>query len=114
MKNIVGFSNTYPLDSDLSWQLKIQLKVSPVKSWLFGEIRVPLKVKQLRRTLKNALYLSVNVFSPKVVIEDTIFTSPTGDVTSILNADFTWSSRPHEDLAQCLMGEGSIFISQLF
>ena len=75
---------------------------------------MPLKVKQLRRTLVNALYLSVNVFSPKVVIEDTIFTSPTGNVTTILNAYFTWSSGPREDLAQCFRGEGSIFISQLF
>ena len=34
--------------------------------------------------LKNALYLSVNVFSTKVLIGDTIFTSPTGDRTVIL------------------------------
>ena len=34
--------------------------------------------------LKNALYLSVNVFSTKVLIEDTIFTSPSGDGTAIL------------------------------
>ena len=33
---------------------------------------------------KNALYLSVNVFSTKVLIGDTIFTSPTGDGTAIL------------------------------
>ena len=33
---------------------------------------------------KNALYLSVNVFSTTVLIEDTIFTSPTGDGTAIL------------------------------
>ena len=35
--------------------------------------------------LKEALYLSVNVFSMKVLIEDTIFTSPTGDGTAILH-----------------------------
>ena len=75
---------------------------------------MPLKVKQLRRTLVNALYLSVNVFSPKVVIEDTIFTSPTGNVTTILNAYFTWSSGPREDLAQCLGSKVSTRISQLF
>ena len=34
--------------------------------------------------LKNALYLSVNVFSTKVLIGDTIFTSPNGDGTAIL------------------------------
>ena len=33
---------------------------------------------------KCALYLSVNVFSTKVLIRDTIFTSPTGDGTAIL------------------------------
>ena len=33
---------------------------------------------------KKALYLSVNVFSMKVLIGDTIFTSPTGDGTTIL------------------------------
>ena len=36
-------------------------------------------------TLKKALYLSVNVFSMKVLIGDTIFfMSPTGDRTAIL------------------------------
>ena len=34
--------------------------------------------------VKKALYLSVNVFSTKVLIEDTIFTSPNGDGTAIL------------------------------
>ena len=34
---------------------------------------------------KNALYLSVNVFSTKVLIGDTILTSPTGDGTTILH-----------------------------
>ena len=33
---------------------------------------------------KKALYLSVNVFSTKALIGDTIFTSPTGDVSAIL------------------------------
>ena len=33
---------------------------------------------------KKSLYLSVNVFSTKVLIGDTIFTSPTGDETAIL------------------------------
>ena len=35
-------------------------------------------------TKKNALYLSVNVFSTKVLIGDTIFTFPNGDRTAIL------------------------------
>ena len=33
---------------------------------------------------KNALYLSVNVFSTEVLFGDTILTSPTGDGTAIL------------------------------
>ena len=45
--------------------------------WVFGT-RSSLPRK------KNALYLSVNVFSTKVLIWDTIFTSPTGDGTAIL------------------------------
>ena len=39
---------------------------------------------QLKKKKKKALYLSVNVFSTKVLIGDTIFTSPTGDGTAIL------------------------------
>ena len=35
-------------------------------------------------TKNNALYLSVNVFSTKVLTGDTNFTSPTGDGTAIL------------------------------
>ena len=46
---------------------------------------------------KNALFLSVNVFSTKVLIGDTIFTSPTGDGTAIS----TWSSEPREGPAVC-------------
>ena len=34
--------------------------------------------------LKNALFLSVNVFSTKVLIKDSILTSPTGDGATIL------------------------------
>ena len=47
---------------------------------------VPAPCKQaLRETRKEkTLYLSVNVFSTKVLIGDTIFTSPTGDGTAIL------------------------------
>ena len=35
---------------------------------------------------KKALYLSVNVFSTKVLIGEKIFTSPTGDGTAILSS----------------------------
>ena len=33
---------------------------------------------------KKEIYLSIDVFSTKVLIGDTIFTSPTGDGTAIL------------------------------
>ena len=36
---------------------------------------------------KNALYVSVNVFSTKVLIGDTIFTPPNGDGTAILRGN---------------------------
>ena len=46
---------------------------------------------------KNALYLSVNVFSTEVLIGDTIF------YVSYWRRDrhFTWSSEPRESLAAC-------------
>ena len=46
-----------------------------------------------KKKKKNALYLSGNVFSTKVLTGDTIFTSPTGDRT--------WSTEPRESLAAC-------------
>ena len=47
---------------------------------------------------KKSLYLSVNVYSTKVLIGD---------------RHFTWSSEPREGLA-LVQGEGSTFISQSF
>ena len=51
----------------------------------------------VRMWKKNALYLSVNVFSTKVLIGDTIF------YVSYWRRDrhFTWSSEPREGLAAC-------------
>ena len=40
--------------------------------------------KKNKQTKKNNTYLSVNVFSTKVLIGDTICTSPTEDRTTIL------------------------------
>ena len=46
---------------------------------------MPLLTELARDTKKKkALYLSVNVFSTKALIGDTIFTFPTGDGTAIL------------------------------
>ena len=50
---------------------------NPMDGWMDKEL-VTSKKKE------NALYLSVNVFSTKVLIVDTIFTSPNGDRTAIL------------------------------
>ena len=51
----------------------------------------------IQKELKKRLHLSVNVFSTKALIGDTIFTSPNRDGTR----HFTWSSEPREGLAAC-------------
>ena len=51
---------------------------------------------KLSHRKKNTLFFSVNVFSTKVVIGGTIFTSPSGDGTAS-----TWSSEPREGPAVC-------------
>ena len=56
---------------------------------------------------KKALYLSVNLFSMKVLFADTIFTSPTGDGT----ANFIMVIRAMQRSSD-LQGKGSTFISQ--
>ena len=57
---------------------------------------------------KNALNLSVNVFTTKVLIGDTILTSPTG------NRHFTWlSGEPREGLAICRAKVVPSFLSSL-
>ena len=56
---------------------------------------------------KHPFVLSVNVFSTKVLIGDTIFTSPAGDGTAIS----TWSSEPREGPAVCSAKEVSLFLS---
>ena len=53
--------------------------------------------KKKNKNKKTPFFLSVNVFSTKVLIGDTIFTSPTGDGTAIS----TWSSEPREGPAVC-------------
>ena len=57
---------------------------------------------------KCALYLSVNVFSTKVLIRDTIFTPPAGDETAILR------SHPSHARSSRLQWKGSTFNSLLF
>ena len=47
-------------------------------------LQVNLHLLWLLQKNKNSFYLSVNLFSMKVLIGDTIFASPTGDRTAIL------------------------------
>ena len=49
-----------------------------MREWQFLLHRVQIKLEEMR------FYLSVNVFSMKLLIGDTIFTSPTEDGTAIL------------------------------
>ena len=69
-------------------------------------------VGRLQRRLEKKCtlrYLSVNVFSMKVLIWDTIFTIPTGDGTAIL------PGHPATRTSSYLQGKGNTFISsQLF
>ena len=59
-------------------------------------------------TRKNGLYLSVNVFSTKVLIGDTIFTFPKGDGIAILRG------HPSHAKVKHMPCKGSTFISLLF
>ena len=60
---------------------------------------------------KETHFIWVNFyFSTKVQIEETTFTSPTGDVTAIF---FTWSSEPSEGLAVCTAKAVPSFLSYL-
>ena len=64
-------------------------------------------INQIYSKTKNALYLSVSVFSTKVLIGDTIF------YVSNWRRDrhFTWSSEPREGLAACSAKEVPSFLS---
>ena len=57
---------------------------------------------------QNAVYLIVNVFSTKILIGGTIFTSPTGNGTPFYVVIRAKQTCGH------LQGKGSTFISQLF
>ena len=63
--------------------------------------------RQKYKSIKHPFFFSVNVFSTKVLIGDTIFTSPTGDGTAIS----TWSSEPREGPAVCSAKAVSSFLS---
>ena len=54
------------------------------RNCLEGKKQLTISTSKSDGYIKKALYLSVNVFSTKVLIGDTIFTSPTGDGTAIL------------------------------
>ena len=80
-----------------AWHLSLMLPLSKIS---FVTITVKKKKK------KKALYLSVNIFSTKVLIGDTIFTSPNGR-----DRHSTWSSEPREGLAACSAKEVPSFLS---
>ena len=64
-------------------------------------IRVAVAFALVRPFWKNkTIFLSVNVFSTKVLIEDTIFVSPTGDGPAIFYVVIRLASS-HKDLAVC-------------
>ena len=73
----------------------------------FYDLYEPYKNKKEKTSLFH-YYLSVNVFSTKVLMEDTIFTSPTGDGTAILRG------HPSHARSTRLQGKGSTLISQLY
>ena len=77
-KKIQDFNGVWTHDLAIPVRCSNQLsyEATDVWSWSIMCSYVPLE--------KNALYLSVNVFSTKVLVGDTIFTSLTGDGTAIL------------------------------
>ena len=76
-----------------------QLLVNHLFSSWPTRLKIPTEPKKKKK--KNALYVSVNVFSTKVLFGDTIF------YVSNWRRDrhFTWSSEPHEGLA-CYSAKG--------
>ena len=67
----------------------------------------PTKIRR-KKLLLIHYYLSVNAYSAKVLMGDTIFTSPTRDGTAILRG------HPSHERSTRLQGKGSILISQLY
>ena len=67
------------------------------RNCLEGKKQLTISTSKSDGYIKKALYLSVNVFSTKVLIGDTIF------YVSYWRRDrhFTWSSEPREGLACC-------------
>ena len=63
--------------NDVKWSIKelIHALDACIELWIHAGSVV---------STREALYLSVNIFSTKVLIGDTIFTSPTGDGIAVL------------------------------
>ena len=67
-----------------AWQKPLMVSPKLVQGVIFiGKIKGYFSIKMVDK--KKALSLSVNVFSTKVLIGNTIFTFPTGDGTTILS-----------------------------
>ena len=87
---------------------EVSFSFTNVKNWASAAGYAVNKIPRLvRMWKKNALYLSVNVFSTKVLIGDTIF------YVSYWRRDrhFTWSSEPREGPAACRAKEVPSFLS---
>ena len=105
MKKLHAYMNHHPREiMNLSWKDKITNKVILEKtglvpmtdiliqmnlSWLVNVermdfARLPRQMLYSQLDEKESTYLSVNVFSTKVLIRDTIFMSPNGEGTTIL------------------------------
>ena len=85
----------------------VQLATSPSLPRKRESARFKKQQQQQQQQQQNALYLSVNVFSTKVLLGDTILTSPTVD-----GPPFYVVIRATRRSSQ-LQGRGSTFISQL-
>ena len=97
LRNVV--THAYTSQTFAKTTPEVSFSFTNVKNWasVAGYAAVNKIFRLVRMWKKNALYLSVNVFSTKVLIGDTIF------YFSYWRGDrhFTWSSEPREGLAAC-------------
>ena len=97
LRNVV--THAYTSQTFAKTTPEVSFSFTNVKNWASaaGYAAVNKIFRLVRMWKKNALYLSVNVFSTKVLIGDTIFYFPYWRG----NRHFTWSSKPREGLAAC-------------
>ena len=94
MYNLIGrLGRIIDKDFRQSYWLALQFWVQPNRIFTVGVPQASHRIKLKRK--KNHL-LSVNVFSIKVLIEETIFTT-----LLLIGLPFKWPSKPYECLAIC-------------